>query len=139
MKLQLRRVNEKYRLEITNESGNVLVIDNNKANGGDDGGFRPMQTVIAALGACTSIDVISILKKQRLEPFELSLELDAERENGKDANLWKSVHITYYFKGNVPREKAERAVQLSLEKYCSVSKTLEAGGTTITSTIIVSA
>lgn len=137
MKLRTRRVNENYTLEVTNENGNVLVIDNNKANGGDDAGFRPMQMMIAAFSGCTAIDVISILKKQRLEPFELSMELDAERETGKDANLWKRVHVTYHIKGNVPKEKAERAVQLSLEKYCSVSKTLEAGGTKITNTVVI--
>ena len=137
MKVEIHRTNENYGMEARNEAGNTIIIDNSKADGGDDLGFRPMQTLLAALGGCSSIDVISILKKQKLEPFDLKVIIDGERETGKDANLWKTVHAHFIFKGNVPKEKAERAVQLSIEKYCSVSKTLEAGGTKVTSSVEV--
>lgn len=138
MKVEVQRTNDRYSLEARNEAGNTIIIDNNKAGGGDDLGFRPMQTLLAALGGCSSIDVISILKKQKLEPFDLRVVIDGERETGKDTNLWKTVHAHFIFKGNVPKEKAERAVQLSIEKYCSVSKTLEAAGAVITSSVEVS-
>lgn len=137
MKIEVQRVNQNYKMEARNEMGNVILIDNNKESGGNDEGFRPMQMLLAALGGCSSIDVISILKKQRVEPFELRVTLDGERDTGKEANLWKKVHAHFIFKGNVPKEKAERAVQLSIEKYCSVSKTLEAGGTKVTSSVEV--
>ncbi len=139
MKINVRRLNDRYKLEAKNEQGNSIIIDNGKAGGGDEEGFRPMQTLLAAFGGCSSIDVISILKKQRLEPFELNIEIEGERETGKEANLWKTVRAHYIFKGNVPKEKAERAVELSITKYCSVSKTLEAAGAKITYTVEVRA
>ncbi len=137
MKIEVRRINSDFKMEAKNENGNTIIIDNGKSSGGNDEGFRPMQMLIAALGGCSSIDVISILKKQRLEPFEMTITLDAERETGKDANLWKTVHAHFQFKGNLPKEKAERAVELSITKYCSVSKTLEAAGAKITYSVEV--
>jgi putative redox protein len=137
MRVEIQRTNENYKMEARNEGGNTIIIDNNKGGGGEDLGFRPMQMLLAALGGCSLIDIISILKKQKLEPFDLKVIIDGERETGKDITLWKTVHAHFIFKGNVPKEKAERAVQLSIEKYCSVSKTLEAGGTKITSSVEV--
>ncbi|MDP1677417.1 MAG: OsmC family protein [Bacteroidota bacterium] len=137
MRVEVQRMNENYGIEARNEAGKTFIIDNNKAGGGDDLGFRPMQSLLAALGGCSSIDVISILKKQKLEPFDLKVIIDGERETGKDANLWKTVHAHFIFKGTIPKEKAQRAVELSITKYCSVSKTLEAGGTKITSSVEV--
>lgn len=132
MKVEVQRINAEYKLEARNEHGNTFIIDNSKAAGGNEEGFRPMQTLLAALGGCSSMDIISILKKQRLEPFGLKVVVDGERETGKDANLWKTIHAHFIFTGEVPKEKAERAVQLSIEKYCSVSKTLTAAGAIIT-------
>lgn len=137
MKIDVRRVDGNYKLEARNEHGSTFIIDNSKAAGGNEEGFRPMQTLLAALGGCSSMDVISILKKQRLEPFGLKVIIEGERETGKDANLWKTVHAHFLFTGDLPKEKAERAVQLSIEKYCSVSKTLTAAGATITYSVEV--
>ena len=139
MKIEVRRLNDKYKLEAKNDLGKTIIIDNSKESGGDADGFRPMQTLLAALGGCSSIDIISILKKQRLEPFDLKVEIEGERETGKDANLWKRVHAHYIFKGNLPKEKAERAVELSITKYCSVSQTLKAAGAEITFSVEVNA
>lgn len=137
MKIELRRLNDKYKLEAKNDLGKTIILDNSIEAGGDADGFRPMQTLLAALGACSSIDIISILKKQRLEPFDLSVEIEGERETGKDANLWKTIHAKYIFSANVPKEKAERAVELSLTKYCSVSQTLKKAGAEITFSVEV--
>lgn len=137
MKVEVHRINNNYKLEARNEAGNTIIIDNSKAAGGNEEGFRPMQSLLAALGACSSMDVISILKKQRLEPFDLKVIIDGERETGKDANLWKTIHARFVFAGDVPKEKAERAVQLSIEKYCSVSKTLRLAGADITYSVEV--
>lgn len=137
MKVTLQRINANYKMKADNENGNTIIFDNSKGGGGDDEGFRPMQTLLAAAGACSSIDVISILKKQRIEMYELTVTIEGERETGKDANLWKNVHLHFEFKGDVPKEKAQRAVELSVTKYCSVSKTLEAAGAIVTSSVEV--
>jgi putative redox protein len=131
MKVILQRINKRYKLEATNDAGNTIIYDNSKEDGGGEG-FRPMQTLLASAGACSSIDVISILKKQKIEEYELSVTVEGERDTGKEANLWKTVHLHFQFTGAVPKEKAQRAVELSVTKYCSVSKTLEAAGATVT-------
>lgn len=137
MRVEIRRMNENYGMEARNETGNSIIIDSNKTDGGNDLGFRPMQMLLAAMGGCSSIDVVTILKKQKLEPFDLRVIVDGERDMGKDANLWKTVHAHFIIKGNVSKEKAERAVQLSMEKFCSVSLTLQAAGAVVTSSVEV--
>jgi putative redox protein len=137
MKVMLRRQNDNFMMEAVNDTGRTIVFDNTKDGGGDDAGFRPMQSLLAAAGACSSIDVISILKKQRITEFGMTVTIDGDRDTGKDANLWKRVHLHFEFTGPVPKEKAERAVELSVTKYCSVSKTLEAAGAVITSSVSV--
>ncbi len=137
MRVTLERINGSFKMEAKNDHGNVITFDNTKAGGGDDEGFRPMQTLLAAAGACSSIDVISILKKQRIEEFGLMVMVEGERETGRDANLWKTVHLHFSFTGEVPEEKAARAVELSVTKYCSVSKTLEAAGALVSSSVSV--
>ncbi|MHB1051146.1 MAG: OsmC family protein [Bacteroidota bacterium] len=138
MKIELHRIDADFKLEAVNDKGKTIVFDNLVSIGGHEEGFRPMQTLLAAMGACSSMDVISILKKQRLEPFELRVVIDGERETGKDANLWKTIHAQFIFKGTLPKEKAERAVELSMTKYCSVTKTLEAAGAAVTFGVDVS-
>ncbi len=135
MKVTLHRINNRYKLEAINEHDKKIVFDNTKGDGGNDEGFRPMQSLLAAAGACSSLDVISILKKQKIESYEMTVTVEGNRETGNDANLWKNVHLHFTFKGNVPKEKAQRAVELSVTKYCSVSKTLEAAGAVVTSSV----
>lgn len=137
MKVELTRINDHFKLESKNDVGRTIIFDNPASAGGHNEGFRPMQSLLAALGACSSMDVISILKKQKLEPFGLRVVVDGERETGKDANLWKTVHAHFIVTGSVPNEKAERAVRLSMEKYCSVTMTLRAGGTVVTHSVEV--
>jgi putative redox protein len=132
MKVEVTRINDIFKLEAKNEAGKTIIYDNSMKDGGNEEGFRPMQSLLAAMGACSSMDVITILKKQRLEPFDLRVVIDGERETGKDANLWKTIHAHFIFRGSLPKEKAMRAVELSMTKYCSVTKTLEAAGAAIT-------
>jgi putative redox protein len=137
MIVKLQRVNSSYKLEATNDKSKTIIYDNTKDGGGNDEGFRPMQSLLAAAGACSSMDVISILKKQKIEIYDMTVTVEGERETGKDATLWKKVHLHFDFKGDVPKEKAQRAVELSVTKYCSVSKTLEAAGAVVTSSVAI--
>ncbi len=125
MKITVQRINQNYLMEGKNEKGNIVRMDNSLKGGGNDEGATPMELLIMALGGCSSIDVISILKKQRQDLQDISVMLDAERETGKDANLFTKIHIHFTLKGNLEQQKIERAIELSLTKYCSVAKTLE--------------
>ncbi len=137
MKVTLQRINQRYKLEAKNDTDRSIIFDNTVSGGGNDEGFRPMQSLLAAAGACSSIDVISILNKQRYEAFDLSVSVEGERDSGKDANLWTKVHLHFTITGDIPKEKAQRAVELSVTKYCSVSKTLEAAGAVVTASVEV--
>lgn len=125
MKINIKRIDDDFNMEATNEDGNTLLMDGAPDIGGHGKGMRPMQLLLAAVGGCSAIDVILILKKQKqiIESFEI--EVDGERKKIEDFSLFKDICLHFKIKGEVDPDKAERAVKLSIEKYCSVSKTLE--------------
>lgn len=99
-------------------------------------GPRPKALVLAGLGGCTGVDVVSILDKMRV-PFEgLAVDVRAE-ESASHPKVFTQIHVRYRFKGrDLPLDKLQRAVQLSQEKYCGVSAML--GKTAaITSEIVI--
>ena len=124
-------VNDRYAMDIQDADGHVLRMDIPLAQGGDGSGFRPMQTLLSALCGCSSVDVISILKKQRQELTSLVIEADGQREEGKEPSLWKTIELKFLIDGKVEPAKAWRAVELSIKKYCSVAETLRLAGATI--------
>lgn len=112
-------------MEAANEEGNTLMMDGSPDIGGEGKGMRPMQLLLAALGGCSAIDVILILKKQRQEIISFEVEVEGEREKTGDYSLYRDIVLHFIMSGNIDEAKAEKAVALSLEKYCSVAKTLE--------------
>ena len=125
MKINIERVDDAYNFKATNETGNVLVMDASPEIGGNNKGYRPMQLLLAAVGGCSAIDVIQILKKQKQLITCFDIEVDGTREKIEEYSLFKNICLHFKIKGNVDEVKAHKAIQLSLEKYCSVSKTLE--------------
>ena len=87
-------------------------------------GASPSQLVLIAVSACSGVDVVEILKKKRT-PVEM-LEITAAGEHADDyPKYFKTIHITYRLKGaGLTAKGVEQAIQLSLEKYCSVAATL---------------
>lgn len=126
---------DKFGMDIQDADGHLMRMDIPVEQGGSGSGFRPMQSMLAALCGCSSVDVISILKKQRQELSSLKIEVDGQREEGKEPSLWKEIQIVFKLEGEVEASKAKRAVDLSLEKYCSVAETLRRAGATITYSI----
>ncbi len=126
-----------YGITLTDATGNSMMIDIPVDQGGTGKGMRPMQTLLAALIGCSSVDIVSILKKQRQEYTSLQIEVDGNREAGKEPSLWENVQLTFRFEGTIDAGKAYRAAELSIEKYCSVAATLRKAGATISFTVIV--
>ncbi|MBZ5857345.1 OsmC family protein [Flavihumibacter profundi] len=120
-----------FGFEATDAAGHTVRMDTSPEGGGNNYGVRPMQMVLMGLGGCSGIDVVSILKKQRQEITYFSMHIEAERETGKEPHLWKSARIVFTIGGNIDEDKAKRAAQLSMEKYCSVAETLRRSGTEI--------
>ena len=130
--VEIKRVNGEYGFEATDAQGQMVRLDTSLESGGENFGVRPMQSLLIALGACSGIDVISILKKQRQDLQGYSMKIEGQREKQQDFSLWKTVHVTFNLSGNLDAEKAKKACQLSIDKYCSVAETLRRAGCTIT-------
>jgi len=109
-------------------SGHAVVVDGAPEHGGRNIGPRPMELILMGLGSCASFDVIKILKKQRQEVASCECILEAERADAVPS-VFTKITINFQISGNnLDESKVERAVALSAEKYCSVSKMLEKAG-----------
>jgi len=135
--VKLKRVNGDYGFDTINENGTVVKTDTNTEMGGQEYGARPMQLLLNALAACSSIDVISILKKQRQDIKDYEVTVNGEREPGVEPSLWKNIEMIFEITGDVDEDKAKRAVEISLNKYCSVAITLIKAGADIKTKVIV--
>jgi putative redox protein len=125
-------LNDAFHFSAANESGNTVQLDASPDIGGTNQGMRPMQMLLAAMGGCSAIDIINILKKQRQDLKDLKITVKGEREKDATPSLYQNIHAHFRFFGNLDPDKVEKAINLSIEKYCSVSRTLEKGGATIT-------
>ena len=125
VKIELERLDKDFLMQAVNDRGNIVQLDASPQDGGQGKGFGPMQMLLAGMGGCSAIDVVKILRKQR-EPLEdIKITVEGEREQGAVPSLYQKVHAHFKLYGNINPEKAEKAVALSVEKYCSVAKTLE--------------
>lgn len=106
-------------------SGHEIKMDASEAVGGQNSGARPMEILLNAVAGCTGIDIILILKKMRLEPSKFNMEISGNRAE-EEPKRFTNIHIHYALEGELPEDKVVRAIQLSKEKYCSVSHTLNA-------------
>lgn len=138
MQIKLQQDGNSFHFVAQNEQNNQVNIDASPAIGGKNMGARPMELLIMGLGGCSAIDVISILKKQKIEVEGMQIEIEAEREPDAIPSLFQKIHVVFIFKGSIDEAKAQRAVALSMDKYCSVAKTLEKTAT-ITSSIRIEA
>lgn len=131
-RIQLDRISGDFGFEAKDAGGHIVRMDSSPETGGIDFGIRPMQMLLMGLGGCSGIDIVSILNKQRQKITGFSMTIDGEREKAKEPALWKDVHIVFDLKGEIDPDKARKACELSMDKYCSVAATLRKGGTTIT-------
>jgi putative redox protein len=92
--------------------------------GGKNEGVRPMEMILMGLASCSSLDVLHILHKGKSEVTNLEVDVKAERANAIPA-VFTNIHLHFKAKGDFTTEKLERAINLSMEKYCSVTKMLE--------------
>lgn len=102
-------------------SGHAMVLDGAPEAGGRNLGPRPMELLLMGMGACTSFDVVTILKKSRQPVVDCVAELEAERAN-EDPKVFTKIHVHFKVTGRgLKHNVVERAVQLSANKYCSAS------------------
>ena len=122
MEVEVRRV-EGSTFLAKGPSNHWVVMDAKPENRGQDGGARPVELVLMALGGCSGIDVDLILGKMRIDVRDFRIQLIGERTENQPRKFTK-IRICYHFWGkDLPLQKLERAVKLSDEKYCSVTHT----------------
>jgi len=126
MKLNLKRINNQVAFEIQNEEGLKVQVDGSLTGGGEGLGLRPMELLASSLASCTSIDVLLILKKKRIVISHFEVEILARRKEAVPASF-ESIHLVFHIGENDEFEPVEKAVQLSVEKYCSVAASLDKG------------
>ncbi len=130
-KIELSRVSGDYGFEATDEYGHTVKMDSSPESGGMNYGVRPMQMLLMGLGGCSAIDVIAILRKQRQEVRDYKMVINGDREPNKEPSLWKEINIEFHLYGNIDPDKAQKAADLSIGKYCSVAATLVNAGAEI--------
>jgi putative redox protein len=135
--IELSRVNDDFGFEATDQNGHTVRMDTSPESGGKNFGVRPMQMLLMGLGGCSAIDVISILKKQRQDVRDYKMVIRGDREAGVEPSLWQDIGIEFHLYGTIDEDKARRAVELSLGKYCSVAATLQKAAAKINWQVIV--
>src|SRR5690349_17617591 len=108
MRVELKRLDDAFHFEAKNAEGNTIHFDGSPKIGGSNKGVSPMQSLLMAIGGCSAIDIVMILKKQRQEIIDFQISIDGEREKDKEPSLWEQVHIQFKLKGKIEKEKAER-------------------------------
>ncbi|HEX4886533.1 MAG TPA: OsmC family protein [Luteibaculaceae bacterium] len=123
MKITLERANHAVAFTCRNADGQSVTADANAKVGGEGLGMRPMEMLLSALISCSSIDIILILKKMRIELSHYQVEVTGERAEGNPAPF-TSIHLQFFIGKQDPLEQVEKAVALGVEKYCSVGLSL---------------
>jgi len=121
MEINLIRKNDKFNFEAVNSVGQIVELDANPAIGGEGKGFRPMEMLLVGLGGCSGIDMVNVLTKQK-EPLEdIKIKINATRKDQEMPPIFDVINIHFDLYGDLNVQKIERALDLTFDKYCSVS------------------
>lgn len=123
-KVTLNRIDDHMNFEAVGANGKSVLFDASPKIGGKDNGVSPMDSLLMAAAACSSIDVVLILKKMKQQIDDYQVEVEADRVSDGEASKYETIHLHFILKGDIKEKKLEKAIQMSLDKYCSVSKIL---------------
>jgi putative redox protein len=131
MEVVLNRLDQDFHFEAKGSSPIPVHIDAAEGIGGHNAGARPMELLLMGLGGCTAIDVILILKKQRqvVEDFQIRVQGDREKIEGTEKTPFRQINIQFELTGQIDGNKALKAIQMSMDKYCSATAQLEPSAT----------
>lgn len=124
MKVHLKKVNDAYHFEATGTTNVPVHIDANRNIGGEDAGARPMELILMGLAGCSAIDIINILKKQRQQIDKFDITVDGRRRENEIPAVFEKINLHFSITGNLEASKLQRAIDLSMKKYCSVTAML---------------
>lgn len=124
MLVEIDRVNNAFHFQAFGKTDVPINIDVSPEIGGIDAGVRPMELLLMSLGSCSAVDVIQILKKQKQPVGDFKISIKAERIENQIPSVFKFISICFKLTGAVDENKLKRAIELSRDKYCSVSAML---------------
>lgn len=124
MTIEINRLDDAFHFEATNHDGRSIQVDAATAIGGHNAGMRPMQLLLAAVGICSVFDILIILKKQRQVVQDVKISVTGQRAETVPSPF-TDIEIKFTFFGDLKPEKVEKAVQMGVEKYCSVAATFD--------------
>lgn len=115
-----------FHFKATNAEGQSIDIDDGTAyEDGKGHGVGPMQLLMMAIGGCSGVDIVSILQKGRQQIESFSIDVSGAKPDGVSPSVYETVEVHFILKGEIDATKVKRAIELSLGKYCSVSRILE--------------
>ena len=121
MQVELVRLDDAFHFEAVGKSGVAQHIDGAVDIGGHNAGARPMEMLLMGLASCSAIDMILILKKQKQVIEDFRMTVDGLRPKGATPAPFQKIHITYKLKGQLDESRVKRAIDLSMDKYCSAT------------------
>ena len=124
MNIQIKRIDEPYVFEFSDSNGNSMIMDSSADLEGQNRGMTPMQVLLGSLMGCMSIDIILVLKKQKISPKNYKVEAITKKREGVPTP-YEKIHFVVSIDEEIDRKRIHRAISLSLEKYCSVRACLK--------------
>ena len=124
MNMQIKRIDEPYVFEFSDSNGNSMIMDSSADLEGQNRGMTPMQVLLGSLMGCMSIDIILVLKKQKISPKNYKVEAITKKREGVPTP-YEKIHFVVSIDEDIDRKRIQRAISLSLEKYCSVRACLK--------------
>ncbi|MFA4868159.1 MAG: OsmC family protein [Pedobacter sp.] len=124
MEINLIRKSGKFNFEAENSSGFTVELDAKPAIGGEGKGFRPMEMLLIGLGGCSGIDMVNVLTKQKEPLDDVKISIKATRKDEEMPPIFDVIDIHFNLYGALSVPKVERALNMTFDKYCSVSNIL---------------
>lgn len=124
MNMQIKRIDEPYVFEFSDSNGNSMIMDSSADLEGQNRGMTPMQVLLGSLMGCMSIDIILVLKKQKISPKNYKVDAITKKREGVPTP-YEKIHFVVSIDEDIDRKRIHRAISLSLEKYCSVRACLK--------------
>ena len=124
MKIKVNREEGLFHFVGEEKDTKQIHMDASEEIGGTDKGIRPMQMLLYGIAGCSGIDMVSILKKQKQNLVDISIEVNAEREKEAVPSLFTDIQVHFILKGDLDAVKVQKALDLTFTKYCSVALTI---------------
>lgn len=125
MKISIKKTEKNFAFVASNDEASFVLNAGSKLEEGNVG-FRPMETVLVAVGTCMAIDIMQVLLKQRQQVDDFEMTVEGERKTGGTSSPFTAFVMQLDITGQVAEDKLQRAIDLSKDKYCSVYHSMHA-------------